>query len=129
MGARFVSSTGLGSGNLIERERESNSCQYQHWIKVGLPEGVLNRAFWNVKMGVLPFRKQLVSSQACDSERANCLKNGHILSLECPFSKPLINWTRSVFPLLILAIHSLHAASPLCSSRHKLEFSCSSWSS
>ena len=41
MGARFLSSTGLRSGNLIEREREREreriSSQYRHWIKFGLP--------------------------------------------------------------------------------------------
>ena len=36
MGAGFLSSTGLGFSNLIERERESNSSQYLHWIEIGL---------------------------------------------------------------------------------------------
>ena len=36
MGSRFLSSTGLGFGTLIQRER--NSSQHQHWIRIGLPE-------------------------------------------------------------------------------------------
>ena len=34
MGARFVSSAGLGSGNLVGRD---NSPQHPRWIKIGLP--------------------------------------------------------------------------------------------